>query len=102
MSLTIIYQARTYTATKMSDMDWTFTAHGVTLNHTSDMDLEAEFGTCATSWAQHIDDLMMEAGAVVYDEDHGYITEENLEEAENEARWNADHIRQESRSDIFI
>ena len=91
-----------YLIAQTDDGKWTFSAHDTAIVITPDMDLVEEFENNTVAWAQYIDEQMIDAGAIVYDEDHGYITHEDLEEAANEALYYADHIRQESRSDLFI
>lgn len=96
-----------YTVTTHAPLSYTFYAHNRELAHTSDIDLHAEFGEDPIAWAQHIDEAMEEAGVIAYSELlECWCPAECLEdweaEAEQEARWEADHIRQESRSDLFI
>lgn len=100
--ISLEHSGATYVVHTTAPLTYTFVAHGVTLNHVSDIDLHEEFGNDAHAWADLINDLMTEVGALSYDEDHGYITPEHLQEAENEAIYYAEHVRQESRSDIFV
>lgn len=69
-----------------------------------DIDPDYEFGDDVVAWYQFI---MEDSGWFVYSsllEDYVLASEQDdlEQEARNEARWEAEHIRQESRQDIFL
>lgn len=91
-----------YQITRTAPLNYTFKAHGATVSTTGE-DLDAEFGTNTTAWAQYIDEALCESGQVVWSDDFDcYVTPDGLDEMKREAGWEREHIRQESRSDIFI
>lgn len=63
----------------------------------------SEYGHDHSAWREFIDDALIEAGALIFDDASGeWIADIELD-ARNEERdaW-AEHVRQEARADVFI
>lgn len=98
MALTVTYNGADYSIDGA-----TIKAHGATYDaardpiHKLELDgMLADYaaGACAITLAQGLDDLLLDAGAIVHDEWHGYLTPEALADAELEAEYEADHVRE--------
>ena len=61
-----------------------------------DFDPKVEFEGSQDAWIEWASELLLEEQVVVFDEDEGLLTAEQLEEVEQERGWERDHIRQES------
>lgn len=82
---------------------WIFHAYGATLIHTTDLDYDYEYENDEKAWSQEVEAQMEAKGLIKYSEIFGaYMTPED----EQLSIWwddmEREHIRQESRSDIFI
>lgn len=76
--------------------------HKVTREVPVDFDPRTEFEGQVDAWVEWGATTLLEHGDVVFDEWLGLLTPSEQEEVEREARWEREHRRQESRSDIFI
>ena len=66
------YSGRDYLASPIGTTgQWSFTAHGETFMHLSDMDLVNEFGENDAAWGQYIDDVMLDLDLIYYCDDIG-------------------------------
>lgn len=61
-----------------------------------DFDPKVEFEGDQDRWIEWGAEELLSSGLVVFDEWHGLQTEETMAEIEQEARWEREHIRQES------
>jgi len=83
---------------------WAFEYKGTGYTISTDMNLDYEFGDDVVAWYQFI---MEDSGWFVYSgllEDYCLASEQEAieEELVDEWRWAEEHVRQESRQDIFI
>lgn len=76
--------------------------HKVLHSFKPDFNPVTEFEGDAAQWLEMAVDELVESGKMVLDDDFGLVNAEHLDELREEAAAEAEHVRQESRSDIFI
>lgn len=99
------HNGKKFTIARPAPLNYTFTAYGCTLSTTGE-DLDNEFGVCPVAWSQYIEEAMCDAGALVYSSVlEAYCAAKDQDDLEHEVQqeweWAAEHVRQESRQDIF-
>lgn len=62
----------------------------------------SEFGGDADQWLEMAVEELLQSDKMVIDDDFGLVNTEHLDELRNEAAAEEEHVRQESRSDIYI
>lgn len=108
MLTTVNYSGKTFTIGRPAPLTYTCTLdNGHVSTITSDMDLDYEFEDNQVAWGQYLIETLEEAGVIVYSDIlEDYCMADAQEEMEHETlleqEWAAEHVRQESRQDLFI